>query len=119
MVRYGAERALGGHSLLVDPDSARRNGETVLTAGPGFDTETKTLNRRPNLAVPWGDVHPYDQNTGRGEEMHKPVQRSLERLDRMLPPLNQTNVISTAAKFARCGGDDTRITAVAQLKNPA
>jgi hypothetical protein len=103
---------------LADTESARRNGETVLTACPGFDTEAKTLNRRPKLAVPWGDINPDDQHTGWGEEVHKPVQCSLKRLDRMLPPLNQTNVISATAKLARRGGGDTRITAVAQLKKP-
>ena len=108
---------------MVDTEPARRNGETLLTARPGFDMETKALNRRPKLPVklpvPRRDVNPYDQNAGRGEEVNKPVQCGLKRFDRMLPPLNQSNVISTTGKFAGRGGDDTRIAAATQLKNPA
>jgi hypothetical protein len=118
------ECALGGYGLLADIEPARRrNDETALTEGPGFDVETKALNRRPKLPVklpvPCLDVNPYDQNAGRGQEVHKPVQRGLKRLDRMLPPLDESNVISTTGKLAGRGGGDTRVAAAAQLKNPA
>jgi hypothetical protein len=34
-----------GDRLSADIEPARRNSETVLAAGPGFDVETKPLNR--------------------------------------------------------------------------
>ena len=105
--------------MFVDTVPARRNRKAVLTVGPSFDTETKALNCRLKPAVPWRGIDPYDQNTGRGEEVQKPVQRSLKGFDRMLAPPDQNNVVSTTGKFAARGGYDMRIAAVTQLNSPA
>jgi hypothetical protein len=103
---------------LEDIHPARRNGEAVLTTRAGLDVETKLLDRRAKLPPLGRDVNPYDQNTHWREEVHKPVQCGLKRLDRMLSPLNKCDVVLTTGKFAGCRRDDARKAEAMQLKTP-
>src|SRR5262245_44928067 len=97
--------SLSRNGLLVRVGPPRRNDKALLTARPGLDPEAQPLKDRVELlaAEAFCGIDADDQNAGRSQEVHEPVQRGFERLHRVQLPIDESGVVLTAWKAAGGG----------------
>jgi hypothetical protein len=97
---------------------ARRNGETMFTENPDLDVEAQSFQDRGDLSIgrAFRRIDSYDQDSGRSEKMHEPIQRGLKGADGTPLPTNQSNVVLAARGDARRNRRNTDIQALRSNK---
>jgi hypothetical protein len=91
----------------------------MLATGSRFDTETQPLKDRAEFSVvpAFAGIGPYDQNARRSQEMHEPIQRGFEGLDRLQLPVNESYIKPTVRKAAGRRCRDAIVSTAMQLEN--
>ena len=89
-------------AMRVDVEPPRRNRESRargwVPASTRKPTAVPAWTRSFRLAGALLRINPDDQHARRSQEMHQPVERGFERLDRMLPPVDESHVVLTGGR---------------------
>src|SRR5262245_41855682 len=97
----------------------RRYRAAVLADGAGLDDEAVGSERATEVAVVGGilRIDPDHDNSRRAQEIHQPIERRLERLDRALPPVDQRHVVLSGRQAAICRRRHANMAAAMQLEH--
>src|SRR5262245_17303639 len=106
-----------GQGLHVAPLRGHRTA--VLADGSGLDGQAMRFQRATELAVAGGvlRIDPDYDNARRIQEIHQPIERRLERLDRSLPPVDQRHVVLPGGQAAICCRCHANMAAAMQLEH--
>src|ERR1700730_2502637 len=93
-----------------------RNYKTMLADSPDLDMETQSVKDRFELSIgrAFRRIKPNDQDSGRGQKFHEPIQRGLKGLDGTSLPIDQCDPVLTERKPAGRDGRDAAIPAAMQ-----